>query len=192
MAHRSEWLAEAQKLADAEPQNAAAWSHLAQARLAQDKLDEAIQAIERVLAIRLLREGAAPVIRVEVAPGELLDKWSILKIKSERISDPDKLRNVLTELAVVDETRRERIRKTPGLPELLRELKEVNERLWDIENGIRDCEKQQDFGSNFITLARSVYQTNDRRSVIKRQINELLGAKFREEKAYDGLTGPRT
>ena len=66
----------------------------------------------------------------------------------------------------------------------MRELKEVNERLWDIENRIRDCEKSEDFGSEFIALARAVYQTNDRRAAIKRQLNELLGAKFREEKDY--------
>jgi hypothetical protein len=125
-----------------------------------------------------------PVIRIEVAPGELLDKWSILKIKSERIADPDKLRNVLAELAVVEDTRRQHIRETPGLSELVGQLKQINERLWDIENDIRDCEHRQDFGSKFIALARSVYQTNDRRAAIKRQINELLGAKFREEKEY--------
>jgi hypothetical protein len=129
-------------------------------------------------------ESAAPVIRVEVAPGELLDKWSILTIKSERIADPAKLANIHAELAVVDATRREHIPQTSGLNELLGELKEVNERLWDIENAIRDCEKRQDFGSEFISLARAVYQTNDRRSAIKRRINELLGAKFREEKEY--------
>ena len=129
-------------------------------------------------------ESAAPVIRVEVAPGELLDKWSILTIKSERIADPQKLANIHAELAVVDATRREYIAPTPGLDELLRELKEANGKLWDIENAIRDCENRQDFGGEFISLARAVYQTNDRCLAIKRRINELLGAKFREEKEY--------
>jgi hypothetical protein len=129
------------------------------------------------------------VIRVEVAPGELLDKLAILQIKSERISDPVKVRNVRAELAVVDETRRRHVPDVPGLAELMRELKEVNERLWDIENHIRECEKRQDFGSDFIALARAVYQTNDRRAAIKWRINELLGAKFREEKEYSGEPG---
>jgi hypothetical protein len=129
------------------------------------------------------------VIRVEVAPGELLDKLAILQIKSERISDPVKLSNVRAELAVVEETRRQHVPVVPGLAELMRELKEVNERLWDIENHIRECEKRQDFGRDFIALARAVYQTNDRRAAIKWQINELLGAKFREEKEYSGEPG---
>ena len=129
-------------------------------------------------------ELATQVIRIEVAPGELLDKWSILKIKSERITDPMKLTNIHAELAIVDATRRQYIPDAPGLKELLSELTGVNERLWDIENAIRDCEKRQDFGVDFIALARAVYHTNDRRSTVKRQLNELLGAKFREEKEY--------
>lgn len=129
-------------------------------------------------------ESAASLIQVEVAPGELLDKWSILRIKSERIADPKKLASIRAEFAVVDATRRKHIPATPGLDALLGELKEVNERLWDIENAIRACEKRQDFGSEFVQLARSVYQTNDRRAAVKRQINDLLGAKFHEEKDY--------
>ena len=133
----------------------------------------------------ILREARSQAIRVEVAPGELLDKLTILQNQSRsRITDAEKLRNVRSELAVVDATRRRTIRERPGLLDLTRELKEVNERLWDIENRIRDCEKAQDFGSEFIALARSVYQTNDRRAAIKRQLNDLFGAKFREEKDY--------
>lgn len=94
-------------------------------------------------------ESAASLIQVEVAPGELLDKWSILRIKSERIADPKKLASIRAEFAVVDATRRKHIPATPGLDALLGELKEVNERLWDIENAIRACEKRQDFGSEF-------------------------------------------
>ncbi|MBI2804700.1 MAG: hypothetical protein HYX68_06910 [Planctomycetes bacterium] len=123
-------------------------------------------------------------IRVEVAPGELLDKWTILKIKSERIRAEGKLRNVLAEFDVVDDTRRRAINATPGLDELIQELKGINEQLWDIENAIRACESRQDFGAEFIALARSVYQTNDRRSLVKRQINDLLGSAFKEEKDY--------
>jgi tetratricopeptide (TPR) repeat protein len=134
--------------------------------------------------VGIVLEASSPTIRVEVAPGELLDKLTILQIKSERISDPAKLSNVRSELAVVDSTRQRTIRELPGLPDRMRELKEVNERLWDIENRIRDCEKAEDFGSEFVALARAVYQTNDRRATIKLRLNELLGAKFREEKDY--------
>ncbi len=119
-----------------------------------------------------------------MGPGELLDKLTILQIKSERIDDSEKLRNVHAELAVVEGAQRQKIRAMPGLGELLGELKKVNERLWDIENEIRACEQAEDFGGRFVELARSVYQTNDRRAAIKKRINELLGAAFREEKEY--------
>jgi tetratricopeptide (TPR) repeat protein len=134
--------------------------------------------------VGILLEARSPTIRVEVAPGELLDKLTILQIKSERITDTSKLSNVRSELAVVETTRRRTIREQPGLPELIHQLKEVNERLWDIENRIRDCEKTEDFGSEFVALARAVYQTNDHRAAIKRQLNDVLGATFREEKDY--------
>ena len=151
----------------------------------QTKLGQWSPVFERMCQeIGTMREPASSAIRVEVAPGELLDKLTILQIKSERITDQEKLRSVRCELALVEATRRQTIRELPELLELVRELKEVNERLWDIENRIRDCEKAGDFGSDFIGLARSVYQTNDRRAAIKRQLNELLGAKFREEKDY--------
>ncbi|HZZ77582.1 MAG TPA: tetratricopeptide repeat protein [Gemmataceae bacterium] len=135
--------------------------------------------------IKLLRKPTSG-IQLEVAPGELLDKLTILQIKSERIADPEKLRNVRSELAVVDETRDRCIGNVAGLPDLVGELKGVNERLWDIENRIRQCEQAQDFSDAFVALARSVYQTNDRRAEIKKQINTLLGAAFREEKDYRG------
>lgn len=133
-----------------------------------------------------MREVIFPTIRLEVAPGELLDKLTILQIKSERMCDPKKLRNVRAELAAVEKTRHETIREQAGLSELVQELKETNEHLWDIENEIRTCEIKQDFGAEFIRLARSVYQTNDRRGHIKRQINEHMGARFLEEKEYHG------
>ena len=151
----------------------------------QPKLGDWATVFERMRhEVQVLRDAASPTIRIEVAPGELLEKLTILQIKSERIADPEKLRSVRTELAVVEATRRQAIRALPGLDELLCGLKEVNEKLWDIENRIRDCEKAEDFGSDFIALARAVYRTNDRRAALKRQINDLLGAKFREEKDY--------
>jgi hypothetical protein len=123
-------------------------------------------------------------IKVEVAPGELLDKITILEIKAERIADPQKRRNVGVELEVLVQARDAEISPSPELDELAGQLKAVNESLWDIEDKIRDCERNQDFGPSFIELARSVYRSNDRRAALKRQINELLGSKLIEEKSY--------
>src|SRR5688500_7283514 len=111
-------------------------------------------------------------IRVEIAPGELIDKITILKIKSEEITDEAKLKNVRAELATLADSRDKTIPPSPELAELTRQLREANKALWRIEDEIRECERQQDFAAKFIELARSVYKTNDRRSAIKRQINE--------------------
>jgi tetratricopeptide (TPR) repeat protein len=125
-----------------------------------------------------------PAIHVEIAPGELLDKITILEIKTERITDPQKLQNVRHELTVLERARRDRLPDLPQLASLTAELKKANEALWDIEDAIRDCERQEDFGARFVELARSVYKTNDRRAALKRQINELLGSAIVEEKSY--------
>ena len=126
---------------------------------------------------------AKPIL-VEVAPGELIDKITILQIKSERIADADKLRNVRVELEVLETARDGAMAATRELDALTAQLKQVNEALWEIEDGIRDCERERDFGPKFIELARSVYHSNDRRAALKRQINELLGSKLIEEKSY--------
>jgi hypothetical protein len=126
----------------------------------------------------------AKVILVEVAPGELIDKITILQIKSERIDDPEKIKNVLIELGVLEEARDSVVAASPELDRLTAELKSVNEALWAIEDDIRDCERSKDFGPKFIELARSVYRSNDRRAAAKREINELLGSKIIEEKSY--------
>lgn len=123
-------------------------------------------------------------IRVEISPGELLDKIAILEIKNERIGDADKRRNVRIDLASLSETRRRCVLESPALAALTAELKRVNAALWDIEDEIRALERAQDFGARFIELARSVYRQNDRRAALKRQINELLGSGLMEEKAY--------
>ena len=125
-------------------------------------------------------------ILVEVAPGELLDKITILQIKSQRITDPDKLKNVRTELRVLEAVRQRAIPPSPELDELTVQLKQSNEILWDIENDVRDCESRGDFGEQFVRLARSVYHNNDRRAALKRSINELLGSRLMEEKSYEG------
>jgi hypothetical protein len=132
--------------------------------------------------------AAAPrrpgLVLVQVAPGELLDKLTILQIKAERITDPDKLRHVRDELHTLAAARDEALPASAELVRLTAELREVNERLWDVEDELRRCEARQDFGGRFVDLARSVYKTNDRRAAIKRQINDLLGSALVEEKSY--------
>ena len=128
--------------------------------------------------------GSKSTVSVEISLGELIDKITILEIKSERIQDVAKLTNIRTELATLVACRDLAIQPTPELAQLTTELKQVNESLWQIEDEIRACERQRDFGPTFIELARSVYKTNDRRSALKRQINELLGSRLMEEKSY--------
>ncbi|HKI35792.1 MAG TPA: DUF6165 family protein [Gemmataceae bacterium] len=123
---------------------------------------------------------------VEVAPGELLDKITILEIKNERITDEAKLRNIRQELAELAAVRQEALPSSRELTELAGRLKAVNERLWEIEDAIRRCEQGQDFGPRFIELARSVYHENDRRAALKRAVNEVLHSRLFEEKSYPG------
>jgi hypothetical protein len=122
-------------------------------------------------------------ITIEVAPGELIDKLTILEIKRARIEDAQKRANVETEFNVLDTVRRG-LPQSPELDRLTDALRAVNLTLWDIEDQIRDCERRHDFGPVFIELARSVYKTNDRRAELKRQINERLGSRLMEEKSY--------
>jgi hypothetical protein len=130
------------------------------------------------------KEETARPILVEVAAGELLDKITILEIKAERITDAAKVANVRAELAALAAVRREALPPSPRLDDLAAQLKAVNERLWEIEDEIRDCERRQDFGPRFVELARAVYHTNDHRSALKRQVNELVGSRIIEEKSY--------
>ena len=123
-------------------------------------------------------------VKVDIAPGELIDRITILLIKSERMHDPAKLENVRMELDILSTNRDEALQPSEALQELTKKLKTVNERLWVIEDDIRDCEATKDFGSNFIKLARAVYQNNDERARLKREINHLLGSKIIEEKSY--------
>src|SRR5688572_13932999 len=125
-----------------------------------------------------------PTILVEISPGELLDKITILEIKAERIADAQKVKNVRFELEILDKARRKGLPALPELADLTAQLTTANEALWEIEDAIRDCERQGDFGPQFIELARSVYRTNDRRAALKRQINDLLGSNMTEEKSY--------
>ncbi len=127
-----------------------------------------------------------PSVVIETAPGELIDKITILEIKAERIADPDKLRHVRTELATLRSARDRTILPSEAMTTLTAELKSVNESLWSIEDEIRECEQAGDFGPRFIQLARSVYKNNDHRAAIKRRINERLGSQIVEEKSYAG------
>ena len=129
-------------------------------------------------------------IAVPLSFGEVLDKITILEIKSERIADPDKLGNVRFELEALNRIWHDEISMTAEIAELRSQLKTVNEALWEIEDGIRDLEAQQSFGDDFIRLARSVYFTNDRRAAIKKAINEALGSRLIEEKSYRDYTTP--
>ena len=123
-------------------------------------------------------------ISVEVSPGELIDKITILEIKLESIEDEDKLKNVKLEWETLARAREEAIEATPELEKLTAALKQSNERLWEIEDDIRQCERDKDFGDKFVELARAVYANNDQRSRLKREINELLGSRLIEEKSY--------
>jgi 3-methyladenine DNA glycosylase/8-oxoguanine DNA glycosylase len=129
------------------------------------------------------RTEAAGTLAVPISPGELLDKISILEIKLERIAERAKRENVRHELEVLSDVRKS-LPQPADLTALTADLKAVNEHLWEIEDAIRDCERHQEFGRPFVELARSVYRQNDRRAALKRQINELLGSRLIEEKAY--------
>ena len=123
-------------------------------------------------------------IMIEIAPGELLDKISILEIKLLRLSDPGKLSNVRVELAMLERARDASLTATPTLEALCGRLRKINEALWEVEDAIREQERAGHFGPRFIELARSVYRNNDERAAIKREINLLLGSAIVEEKSY--------
>jgi hypothetical protein len=124
-------------------------------------------------------------MKVPVSIGEVVDKLTILEIKAERLSDPDRLVNVREELRQLRAAFAAQFPEPdPRLDELIASLKTVNGSLWEIEDEIRDCEREKDFGDRFVQLARAVYQTNDRRAAVKREINLLLGSRLIEEKSY--------
>ncbi len=123
-------------------------------------------------------------LMVEISAGELVDKITILEIKSERISDTAKLQNVRTELAALSSVRDAGLPRNDELNTLTAQLREINEMLWDIEDEIRRCEASQQFDEPFVRLARSVYYTNDERARLKRAINTHVGSHFVEEKEY--------
>ena len=120
----------------------------------------------------------------EISAGELLDKISILEIKLEKIQDKESHEEINKEYRILKEAQNLNIKITENVKYLLNELKKINQNLWDIEDKLRICEKNKDFGNNFIELARGVYLNNDKRSKIKSQINKILGSNIREIKQY--------
>jgi Flp pilus assembly protein TadD len=143
--------------------------------------DEVFSAIAVAVNDRATR-AAGP--RVEVSAGELLDKITILTLKAERISDPEKVRNIRAELATTEQCWQATYPAQEALSGLRADLLAVNTRLWDVEDEIRECERRGDFGSRFIELARAVYHQNDHRAALKRQVNQCVGSRLVEEKSY--------
>lgn len=123
-------------------------------------------------------------ILAPVSAGELVDKITILRVKSQRLTDPAKLANVARERARLEEISAQTLPKTETLDRLTAELEAINAILWDVEEGKRDCERRKDFGPAFIALARQVYRDNDTRAAIKRAINDATGSTIVEEKSY--------
>jgi hypothetical protein len=123
-------------------------------------------------------------ILVPLSPGELLDKITILRIKVVRITDPAKVANVRLELDLLEKTWRDTGCAAFDVARDERALQAVNERLWDVEDLIRDKEAKQTFDREFIDLARAVYVSNDERAAIKKRINLQLGSRLVEEKSY--------
>ena len=123
-------------------------------------------------------------LNLQTAPGEFLDKLTILEIKSERMADAAKLVNVRRELELLRETWAASPLSGRDVAALLAQLKRVNEALWEIEDAIRAKEAAKAFDAEFVELARSVYRTNDRRAEIKRELNVALGSEILEEKSY--------
>ncbi len=128
-------------------------------------------------------------IKVPISPGELLDKITILRIKSQRITDPAKLSNVRLELRTLEETWDASAYAKFAVESDMNALLRVNERLWVIEDDIRGKERARTFDAEFIRLARAVYFENDERAAIKRRINTALGSGIIEEKSYRDYKG---
>ena len=123
-------------------------------------------------------------ILAEISAGELIDKITILEIKKIKISDAEKLKDINKELDSLNQTFKQFIPNPSSIQQLIDKLKSINLKLWDIENGKRQAEKDQNFGKEFIELARSVYKSNDERAKIKLEINNTLGSNIKEVKSH--------
>ena len=125
------------------------------------------------------------IILAEISAGELIDKITILEIKKIKISNKEKLNDIEKELSSLNETMKKSIPDRNLIKDLISELKEINLKLWDIEDGKRAAEKENNFGEKFIELARNVYKFNDERAKIKLAINNTLGSNIKEVKSYE-------
>ena len=123
-------------------------------------------------------------ILVEVSVGELLDKISILEIKQEKIKDPEKLKFINTEHSILKDQLNNNVKSDEKIEKLFQSLKDINTKLWVIEDDKRQCEKEKDFSEKFIKLSRDVHFLNDDRAKIKLEINNLTGSKIKEIKEY--------
>ena len=123
-------------------------------------------------------------ILTEISAGELLDKISILEIKLEKIEDKNNREEIKKEYKILKEIQNSSIKLDNKIKKLFNSIKEINIKLWNVEDELRVCEKNKDFGKNFIELAREVYFNNDKRSKIKFEINKILGSNIIEIKQY--------
>ena len=124
-------------------------------------------------------------ILAEISAGELFDKITILEIKKAKISDKEKLNDIEKELLSLNETVKKFVPNQDSISKYINDLKNINLKLWDIEDGKRAAEKNKDFGENFIELARNVYKFNDERAKVKLIINKTLGSNIKEAKSYE-------
>ena len=124
-------------------------------------------------------------ILAEISAGELFDKITILEIKKAKISDKEKLNDIEKELLSLNETVKKFVPNQDSISKYINDLKNINLKLWDIEDGKRAAEKNKDFGENFIELSRNVYKFNDERAKVKLIINKTLGSNIKEVKSYE-------
>ena len=128
------------------------------------------------------------VIKIQISPGELIDKFTILDIKLDRITEQGKVLNIQKEHKMLKKQIEKSLPRSRKLDLLVSKLRNINEDLWDIEDQIRACERKKNFTKTFIKLARSVYQKNDLRSSYKRKINTILKSDILEEKSYESYS----
>ena len=145
---------------------------------------DVFEAMAHELAALTMRRAARRMFSAPCSLGELIDKITILRIKAERLAEEEKLANVRRELALLERLAHDDGASEPPIALMTDQLAAVNARLWAIEDAIRACEHEGDFGPRFVALARSVYGENDTRAAIKPAINRLAGSALVEEKSY--------
>ena len=131
-----------------------------------------------------------PMPTLPVPWGEVFDKFTILQIKQVRIAEPAKLSNICSEIAVIQEVIGDTRRFPEGTTSLLNQLQQVNEAIWQVEDDKRQCEREKRFDEHFVQLARQVYQLNDERARLKKQIDQVLGSTLTEEKSHNSVLIP--